>query len=482
MALRACPWRSEMRILFLCGLLFCAAAVAQERGRLPPAVTQALTQAGIPETAIGLYVQEAGVELPLLAVGEGRALNPASTIKLLTTFAALDQLGPAYQWTTEVFASAPLQGEILAGDLILRGGGDPRLTLENFWLMLRNLRARGLREIRGDLVLDRSLFAGVDAADPGGFDNEPTRPYNTQPDALLVNFKSFRLTFMPDTERRTVRIAIEPALSQVQIVNNLVLDGEPCGDWVSRLKLATTGDTASARLVFGGNFALACGEKERHYSLLGHAQYVHALFTLLWRELGGNFAGAVREGLAPAGAKPLLTHVSQPLTDVVRDINKFSNNVMARQLFLTLGTLGAGAPASAEKSARAIRQWTETRRLGLPELVLENGSGLSRSERISARGLAQLLLLANRSAMMPEYVASLPLVAIDGTMRKRLTGADIAGQAHIKTGSLAGARAIAGYVLDARGRLMIVVFMVNHARAAEALPAQDALLKWVHAR
>jgi len=474
---------ADLRRLIFFGLLFCATAFAQERSpRLPAPVTQALTQAGIPESAIGIYVHEFGSEQPVLAVGESRALNPASTIKLLTTFAALDQLGPAFQWTTDVFSSASLQGDVLPGDLILRGGGDPRLTLENFWLMLRNLRARGVREIRGDLVVDRSYFGGLDAVDPGGFDNEPTRPYNTLPDALLVNFKSFRVNLIPDNERRTVRILIEPALPQVQIVNNLVLDGEPCGDWITRLKFSASGDNASAKLIFNGNYALACGEKERHYSVLGHPQYVHALFTLLWRELGGTFNGALREGMAPSGAKPLLTHVSQPLTDVIRDINKFSNNVMARQLFLTLGTIGAGAPANADKSVRAIKQWLEVRRLPMPELVLENGSGLSRSERINARGLAQLLLLAGRSAVMPEFVASLPLVAIDGTMRKRLNGADIAGQAHIKTGSLAGARAIAGYVLDARGRLMIVVFMVNHARAAEALAAQDARLKWVHAR
>jgi D-alanyl-D-alanine carboxypeptidase/D-alanyl-D-alanine-endopeptidase (penicillin-binding protein 4) len=465
-------------------VLFCATAVsAQERnGRPPVSVSQALAQAGIPESAVGIYVQEVGADQPVLAVGETRALNPASTIKLLTTFAALDQLGPAYQWTTEVYASVPLQGDTLAGDLILRGSGDPRLTIENFWLMLRNLRARGLREVRGDLVLDRSYFGGVDAADPGSFDNEPTRPYNTQPDALLVNFKSFRLNFVPDAERRTVRIVVEPALSQLQIVNNLVLDAEPCGDWVARLKITALGDGGSAKLGFGGNYASACGEKDRHFSVLGHAQYVHALFTLLWRELGGTFSGGVRDGVAPAGATPLLAHQSQPLFDIVRDINKFSNNVMARQLFLSLGAIALGAPASGEKSARAIRQWLDSRRLATPELILENGSGLSRAERISARGLAQLLLLASRSAVMPEFVASLPLVAVDGTMRKRLNGAGIAGQAHIKTGSLAGARAIAGYVLDARGRLTIVVFLVNHARAAEAQSAQDALLKWVHTR
>jgi D-alanyl-D-alanine carboxypeptidase/D-alanyl-D-alanine-endopeptidase (penicillin-binding protein 4) len=216
--------------------------------------------------------------------------------------------------------------------------------------------------------------------------------------------------------------------------------------------------------------------------MLGHAQYVHALFTLLWRELGGSFSGSVRDGAASVGSNPLLTHLSQPLTDVIRDINKFSNNVMARQLFLTIGASSFGAPASNEKSARAIRQWLEARRLLMPEVVLENGSGLSRIERISARSLAQLLLFASRHAVSPEFISSLPLVAVDGTMRKRLTSAEVAGQAHIKTGSLAGARAIAGYVLDAKNRLTVVVFLVNHARAGEAYLAQDALLKWVYSR
>jgi len=472
-----------VRALFLLALLYAAAGFAQERvERLPTSVTQALTQAGIPLSAAGIYVHEVGVEQPLLAAGDTRALNPASTIKLVTTFAALDQLGPAYRWSTEVYTSTPLQGDLLTGDLVLRGGGDPRLTLDNFWLLLRQLRARGLREIRGDLVLDRSFFAGVTPGDPGGFDNEPARPYNTQPDALMVNFKSFRLNFIPDAQRRTINITVEPALPQLQVVNNLAPTADACGDWVEKLKGVASGDAAAARLVFSGTFPLACGEKERHYSLLGHPQYVHALFSLLWRELGGSFTGGVRDGVIPAGAQPLLVAPSQPLVDVVRDINKFSNNVMARQLFLGLGAATLGAPASAEKSVRAVVQWLESRRLTAPELVLENGSGLSRSERISARTLGQLLVFAGRSALMPEFVSSLPLAAVDGTMQKRLHGAEIAGQAHIKTGSLAGARAIAGYVLDAKGRNVVIVFLVNHPRAGEAIAAQDALLKWIYAR
>ncbi|MBI4192511.1 MAG: D-alanyl-D-alanine carboxypeptidase/D-alanyl-D-alanine-endopeptidase [Betaproteobacteria bacterium] len=472
-----------LRLLIALWLWCAPGAIAQDSAsRLPPAVARVLQQAGIPESSVGIYIQDVNAERPLIAMGEERALNPASTIKLLTTFAALDQLGPAYAWTTEVYTTGTLQDDVLTGDLVIKGYGDPRLTLENFWLMLRSLRARGLREIRGDLVLDRSYFGAAESADPASFDNEPTRPYNTAPDALLVNFKTMRLQFVPDAERRALRIIAEPALAQVQVLNNVVLDNEPCGDWVGRLKLTALGNSASARLLFGGNYSLACGEKERNYSVLGHPQYVHGLFTLLWRELGGAFSGGVRDAKTPADARLVLAHQTQTLAEIVRDINKFSNNVMARQLYLSLGAIALGAPANSEKSARAIKQWLASRRLAFPELVLENGSGLSRNERLSAKSLAQLLLAAQRSSVMPELAASLPLVAVDGTMKKRLSGAEVAGQAHIKTGTLSGVRAIAGYVLDGKGRMMVVVCIVNHARAPGAQTVQDTLLKWVYGR
>ena len=459
-----------------------ALAFAADTGsRLPPPVAAALANAGIPDSSVGIFVQDVQTAQAVVAVGEDRALNPASTIKLLTTFAALDQLGPAYQWATEIYADGTLTGDVLNGNLVLKGYGDPRLTLENFWLMLRNLRARVVREIRGDLVLDRSYFAREDA-DPAEFDNEPTRPYNTPPDALLVNFKALRLQFLPDAERQVLKIIAEPALPQVQILNNITLDNERCDDWVGRLKLTAVGDRAGARLLFSGNYSVACGEKERNYSVLGHPQYVHGLFTLLWRELGGSFSGGVRDGTAPPDVRLLLSQQTQSLAEIARDINKYSNNVMARQLFLTLGAIALGPPASNEKSARAIRQWLASRSLLIPELALENGSGLSRIERISAKSLAQLLLVAQRSSVMPEFAASLPLVAVDGTMKKRLAGADVAGQAHIKTGSLTGVRAIAGYVLDAKGRTMVVVCIINHAKAQSAPAVQDALLNWVYRR
>ncbi|HLF39742.1 MAG TPA: D-alanyl-D-alanine carboxypeptidase/D-alanyl-D-alanine-endopeptidase, partial [Burkholderiales bacterium] len=448
---------------------------------LPGPVARALAQAGIPESAAAFYVHEIGVERPLIAAGAERSMNPASAIKLVTTYAALDLLGPAFQWVTEAYAAGALSDGVLAGDLVLKGRGDPKLTLENFWLLLRSLRGRGLREIRGDLVLDRTYFAANDH-DPARFDEQPTRPYNTGPDALLVNFKAVRLTFVPDSEARLVRILAEPALPQVQIVNRLALVSGPCGDWASRLKVDAQGGSAATRLTFSGRFAATCGERARSYSVLPHAHYVLGLFRELWRELGGTFTGTVRDGAAGADARLIAAVESPALAQVVRDMNKFSNNVMARQLFLTLGAEGAGEPATAEKADRVIREWLAGKGLSVPELILENGSGLSRNERISARNLGLLLLSSFRSPVMPELIASLPLAAVDGTMKKRLADADVAGQAHIKTGSLTGVRSIAGYMLDAQGRRLVVVSMVNHPNAGNAQAAQDALLTWIYNR
>lgn len=468
-------------VAFLIALFVPLTAGAQAASSLPDPVAKALARGGIPQSSVGVYVHEIGEQRPVVAFGAERALNPASTMKLVTTYGALELLGPAYSWKTEIYASVPPVQDALDGDLFIKGYGDPKLTLENFWLLLRNLRARGVRDIRGDLVLDRSYFSRGDY-DPGHFDGEPTRPYNTGPDALLLNFKAVTLQFVPDVDMNRVRVIAETVLPQLRIVNNLKLRDGACGDWVTHLQIETQGNAEAARLALNGTYTPDCGERTRSFSVLGHREYFAALFGQLWKELGGTLSGGVRDGTVPPGARLLLSSKSPSLSEIVRDINKYSNNVMARQLFLTLGAFGENAPATKEKSRQAVTQWLAGKGLAFPELVMENGSGLSRTERISAKNLGRLLMSAFSSPVMPELMASLPLAAVDGTMRKRLSGADVAGHAHIKTGSLSGVRSIAGYVLDRRGRRAVVVFMVNHANAANARPAQDALLKWVYER
>ena len=431
---------------------------------------------------MAVLVQETGASRALLSINPGAALNPASVMKLVTTYAALELLGPAYRWKTEAYAVAPVREGVLEGDLLLKGYGDPKLDLEAFWILLRALRGKGLREIRGDLLLDRSHFDRVQG-DPGRFDGDALRPYNVLPDALLVNYKSLRFAFAPDLERDAVRLYVEPRPPALEVVNMLKLAEGACPEGSAfREMLKPTFEPARQRAVFAGQYRNSCGEKDLNVALLEPNDHVAGMMRQLWAETGGTWSGAAREGQVPPGARLLHAMESAPLAEIVRDTNKFSNNVMARHLFLTLGAESAGAPGSGQKAFTAIKTWLAAKGIAAPELVMENGSGLSRIERITVANLAALLQAAWRSAVMPEFIASLPVVAVDGTMRRRLKGDGIAGQAHIKTGLLTDTRAMAGYVLDRSGRRHVVVMIVNHPGAHEAQPAMDALLRWVYDR
>lgn len=423
-------------------------------------------------------MHELGARRASLKVNDQAAMNPASVMKLVTTLAGLELLGPAYRWRTEAYLDGPLREGVLEGNLVLKGYGDPKLTFESFWLLLRALRDRGLREVRGDLVLDRSYFeAGTH--DPSRFDAEPLRPYNVGPDALLVSFKSVSFQFVPEPERGAVLVLAQPRPEPLEIVSVLRLSGGPCGEWRDKVRPEFQ-TTSKLRALFTGEFPASCGERNWNVALLSHPEFAGGVFRQLWPELGGSLSGTVRDGTVPADAKLLYVHESPPLGEIVRDINKFSNNVMARQLYLTLGAEASRAPARYSKSLAAVRAWLAQKGLEFPELAIENGSGLSRLDRISAQHLAVLLAEAFRSPLMPEFAASMPLAAADGTMRRRLKGEPVAGHAHIKTGTLADVRAMAGYVLDRNGHRHVVVMIVNHSNAHQAQAAMDALLRWVH--
>jgi D-alanyl-D-alanine carboxypeptidase/D-alanyl-D-alanine-endopeptidase (penicillin-binding protein 4) len=456
-------------------LLMLVAATVQ--AALPEPVTQALKTAGIPEQAVSVYARRVDAPQPLLAERAERPMNPASVMKLVTTYAGLELLGPAYSWRTELLAAkAPVNG-VIDGDLTIKGYGDPTLTQERFWLLVHALRTAGVREIRGGLVLDRGYFAPM-AFDPGAFDGDAYRPYNAGPDALLVNFKVTDFHVREDNGH--VSIVADPALPQLEVVNRVKLQRNGCGDWKNRLHYEVRESGERISVVFSGDYAADCGEKVLDLSLPRHPQYVSQLFDQLWREQGGTLSGQWREGQAPAEPVMLAQQASLPLADAIRWINKYSNNLMARQLYLTLGAESRGQPATPALSEAVMRAWLAGKGLDFPELVLENGAGLSRNERISARHLGELLLAAYAAPTMPEYISSLPVYAVDGTLRRRSQASQIAGRAHLKSGSLDDVRAVAGYLLDAQGRRWVVVLLINDARAGASKPAQEALLDWLY--
>lgn len=452
---------------------------ASVRADLPPPVAQALRSAGLPQDAVAVYVRRVDQPQPMIAHRADQPMNPASVMKLVTTYAGLDMLGPAFNWRTELYADGSVEDDVLEGDLIIKGYGDPALDLENFWSMLRTLRQKGIRDIRGDLVLDRSYFA-PSRHDPAAFDGEPYRAYNAGPDALLVNNKVTRFQFRGDAERGRVEVVADPDFASMRIDNRLRLRQGACGDWKDALDYRVETEAGLTTVSFSGQFAQACGEKILDLSVMDDATYTLQLFRRLWQEQGGTLRGALRTGVVPTGAVKLMDVYSPPLADVVRMINKYSNNVMARQLLLTIASEQTGMPGSEAAGQRAIVGWLERRGMRFPELVIDNGSGLSRVERISAEHIGQLLLHAYASPVMPELMSSLPLLGQDGTVHTRMKQSPVSGRAHLKTGSLNGNRALAGYLLDASGQRWVVVFMAAHANAGASRGAQDALLDYLY--
>lgn len=458
---------------FACLFLFSAGALAQA---LPTPVADALARAGIPFNAVGVYVQDVGGGTPSIMLNPAVPFNPASTMKLVTTDAALELLGPTFSWKTQAYVSGTQAGDVLQGDLIIKGGGDPKLVIENFWLFLRQIRARGIREIRGNLVLDRSVFE-EGSYDPAQFDGDPLKPYNAGPDGLLLNYKAIGFQFQPDQANGLVKVVTDPPIAGYPVAAPHLTNGD-CGDWHGKLQPLIEGDSAR----FSGGFSASCGDRNWyvHPYLMSHVQYFGAVFRQMWSDGGGVFKGQVKNGLLPADARLIAEWRSPTLPEVIRDINKYSNNVMARQLLLTLATEIYQRPGNPERGASVIKSWLNTRGIDIQGITIENGSGLSRLERIPAGAMGRMLVAAFRSPTMPEFISSMPLVGYDGTMRRRLTARSVAGNAHIKTGSLNDVRSMAGYVLAASGRRYALVCLINHANAPRAQEAQDALLQWVY--
>ena len=461
-------------VIFAAWSMAVAAGPAHAAGALPAEALAALQRARVPAEALSVVVQEAGGPRTLLAHEPRQPRNPASVIKLLTTYAALDQLGPAWSWGTPVIVQGTLADGVLEGHVHLRGSGDPKLVIEQMWLLLRRLQAAGVREVRGDFVLDRSAFAPVDGS-AADFDGDATRPYNVRADALMVNFKAVAYTFVPDPARGVARVVAEPDLAPAppSAGATVPLAAGPCDDWRGALKAVPT----ESGYRFTGRYPAACGELVWALADPDPARYAARVIETLWREMGGRLTGTVREGPAPEGVRPLFEHRSEPLAQVVRDINKHSSNVMSQQLFLTLALQrDPKTPASPEGAREALRRWAAERLGELPEgFVLDNGSGLSRSTRVTAQWLARLLQHAWASPVMPELMASLPVSGTDGTLRRSRASA---GRAHLKTGSLRDAAGVAGYVLSDSGRRYVVVALLNHPQAQAARPALDAIVQW----
>jgi D-alanyl-D-alanine carboxypeptidase/D-alanyl-D-alanine-endopeptidase (penicillin-binding protein 4) len=484
-ALSPSPDEMALRIALLASLLVACVQplAAQEDAGLPAEVQRVLAERRVPASSLSVYVREASGAAPLVSHNAAVPRNPASTMKVLTTYAALELLGPAYTWRTRAWATGPVRNQVLDGNLVLEGGGDPFMTADRWWGFVNGLRQAGVERVTGDVVIDNTLFASQ-GDDRAAFDNRPYRAYNVLPDALMVNFQTVNVNVVPDAGSGVARVRVYPWPANLSVDNEVRLQRGACRGGAGGLVLAAPEGPTGSRLSVAGNFRSGCAPVALTRAVMRAPEFAYGTFRTFWQQSGGVLDGGLRMGAAPADAQLLYTHDSLSLAEVIRLVNKFSSNVMARHLLLTVAAEKGGRPATTAAGQRAIADFLASRGIAIPELVIENGAGLSRIERITALGLADVLLDAWRSPYSAEFQASLPVAAVDGTLRRRFRSPGIEGRVRMKTGNLQDVSALAGYVNAASGRNYVAVIILNHpgADSGHGAAVQAALVDWLYAR
>jgi D-alanyl-D-alanine carboxypeptidase/D-alanyl-D-alanine-endopeptidase (penicillin-binding protein 4) len=468
------------------GVLFLTVSFSTQSASLndlPKTVQSIFKNYKLPQDSLSLYIKEIDAQQPLLVLNGDMPRNPASSIKIITTLAALELLGPTYTWKTSFYLDGTLTDGTLDGNLIMQGGGDPFLVREAFWHILFTLQAKGLKHIKGDFLIDDGVFED-ESGSQGDFDKKPYRAYNVFPDAALVNFQAHQFNFVP--QKDGLHIYADPPAATMKINNRVKLTKGRCRGKHRHLKHNIVRQGQDTIVTFSGDYPRSCGHQHLLRTMIPNDQYVFGVFKSLWEDMGGTITGKVGKTRIN-GEKPFYVATSRPLTEIITYINKYSNNVMARQLLLTIGkeklkSVDIDGKGSKVLGRQAVQEWLLSIGIPAPELVLDNGSGLSRKARVSVTTMGKLLEYAYHSPYQPEFMASLPMLGIDGTLRKRLKGVVPAGQVRMKTGLINGVRAMAGYVNSASGKRYVVVTLQNYPGIQNGIgtQVQDEILKWLY--
>ncbi len=443
---------------------------------LTDSLTALMKKRKIPEDDLSVYIADVNADKPMLSHNIDVLRSPASTIKLLTTYAALKQLGPNFTWATEAWARGEISDGVLNGDLILKGGGDPFLVYERYWKFVNELRDRGLKRITGDVIIDNSHYR-LPKHDRSAFDGQSFRVYNAGVSPLMFNFQATRILLSPpaDKDSTDVEVTLHPSSALIKVDNRVKLVKGRCKRRHGRPKLSWESEN---QLVVSGQFSRACKPRFLMRLISEPQQLAFDAFKQFWIGADGILDGRLKTGKVQKSDELFHSYISPTLGEQIRSINKWSNNVMTRQLFLTIGADRYGLPATIKKGQDASLDILRRHGVDTSGLIVENGSGLSRKSRISAKQMAQLLDAAYHDPYMPEFMSSLSLPGLDGTLATRFKGEDLAGRSHLKTGTLNRVTAIAGYMLNRKGRRLIVVIQQNGARTSKGSEIQNEILRW----
>ena len=470
-------WKNKLKKTVLNQLIagfFCFGAVfGAQAQKLPEPVQIAFEKVGVSENDVGIWIAKAGQTQPVFALNADRPMQPASSVKIVTTSAALELLGPDYRWETHWLSSDFSAKSGVVRGLVYVGGGDPHYVIERLWLAAQRLRGLGVRSIEGDIRVDRRLF-DENEQEQQPMDGQTIRAYNVRADAALISQRSVCLEIVPDAKSGVAFVTPIPRMTGFKVTSKVRLEQGPCSNWKKQLKAKFSPDAA----VFAGSFNASCGKKIWPVSLWSPNAYLKGVFSDVLAQAGIRWKGNVKNSVSGTHGRELLLETSDPLSSLVVLTNKFSNNPMARHLFLSLSFAdekGKEEPASLSRSRSVLSQWLQKKGVNPKETFIENGSGLSRKTRISAQGLGRVIAGTLSGPYAAEFVSSLPISGEDGTMKRR----PIEGLAHVKTGRLDGVRSAAGLVRDIRGTDWTVVVFVNSQTAGESTQAIDQILSWV---
>lgn len=387
---------------------------------------------------------------------------PASTIKLVTTAAALSRLGTHYTFQTHLYTDGEWEGSTLLGNLYLKGLGDPKLVTERLWLMARDVKSRGLEEIEGDLVADDSYFDDQRWEEAWPHRPAPLPSY-ARIGALSLNFNTVTVHVEPAHKvDQPARVIIEPPTSYVQLMNRTRTRKAAGGSGQTGLVVGRTEGPEGDLIVASGTVPLRAGRTTLYRTISDPSAYTAKTFRELLLREGVKVKGKVVKGKVPPTASVLATYSSEPLFSIVQDLNKFSNNFIAEQILKTLGAEAKGEPGTTAKGLEVLREFLAELGIRPQGYRLADGSGLSRLSRLSPAQVVRILQhMYQDFSLRSEYLSSLAVMGEDGSLRRRLVDTPAQGQIRAKTGTLDGVRCLSGYTQTQKGEPLAFSFLIN---------------------
>jgi len=446
---------------------------------LPQAIEGFIKKSTIPKKDISIYIKEVGNDGHILVSHNARtARTPASVIKVLSTYASILKLGFDYRFPTKFYVTGTVRNGVLQGDLIVKGFGDPTLNAKDVDKIVTQIRAKGIRQITGHIVIDRSFFR-VGTKDSSGFDEHPYSPYNAMPDAMMYNERISTVCVKPKQNDVTKK----GADGSYTVINKLKTVNKPCRGRYSWPGVRIDKSKAMPTVMLQGKISVRCGQKNICQVITKpYLSFYYALKDKL-KKAGVKVNGNMRLRKVPQQARLLFTHYSRSLEKIVSKTAKKSNNLYARHLLLTLGAHVYGAPATLDKGRRAVKNiLKEHHALQTDILQIDNGCGLSRKAKLTAKLLADMLDNAYENYGQ-RWMNTLSIAGVDGTIKKRFRGTVVKNRAWMKTGTLKRTKNISGYVKNASGKLYEVVILVHSNRGNwRASELQNQIIKWLGSR